>query len=379
MGHDPLKNILYISVPEGMNRKIGDFTLDAGILLPVEVEDQAPEHWDFTDIKAEMILSAILKILAYNPGCEDITYYRSFVKAIRPDIVETLTDVSKVKLEAKDFDLAEEVLLSLIGLEPDDPVHELNLALVYESRIKRFLLSGEPDRVKEYEINTELIYNKILERKKVPILACYWGGLFFMRIGYFEKAKEILARFVDNFKVKDDDPEGLENIKNAKTMLIRCDELSGNDVAYRDAYQAILDDRNSEGIEKIEQYLEEQNDSANAWFLMGWALRKKGEFARAKNAFLKAHKLSPDKETATDILNELAICEMELANYTESEKFLNEALLLDYENVKIISNMGILKLKMGDKEEAIRFFETALVIDPKDAVAMRYLDFLKNS
>jgi tetratricopeptide (TPR) repeat protein len=67
---------------------------------------------------------------------------------------------------------------------------------------------------------------------------------------------------------------------------------------------------------------------------------------------------------------------MELGDYKESRKRLTEALTQEPENVKIISNLGILSLKEKKQNEAIGFFKTVLEIDPDDPIAHQYLSYL---
>ncbi|MFW6328784.1 MAG: tetratricopeptide repeat protein, partial [Alkalispirochaetaceae bacterium] len=55
---------------------------------------------------------------------------------------------------------------------------------------------------------------------------------------------------------------------------------------------------------------------------------------------------------------------------------LTQALALEPENTKIVSNLGILALKQGRENEAKAFFETVLELEPEDKIAKRYLDEL---
>ncbi len=57
-------------------------------------------------------------------------------------------------------------------------------------------------------------------------------------------------------------------------------------------------------------------------------------------------------------------------------KKLTQALRLDGDNIKIISNFGILALKENNNEEALGFFKTVLEIEPGDSIAQKYIDFL---
>ena len=48
-----------------------------------------------------------------------------------------------------------------------------------------------------------------------------------------------------------------------------------------------------------------------------------------------------------------------------------EALALEPENTKVISNLGIVSLKTGTRPEALGFFRTVLEIEPDDRIAAR--------
>ena len=49
---------------------------------------------------------------------------------------------------------------------------------------------------------------------------------------------------------------------------------------------------------------------------------------------------------------------------------------MDCENRKIISNLGYLSLRMGNEDEARKYFEVVLEIDPDDKIAKAELEKL---
>ena len=98
-----------------------------------------------------------------------------------------------------------------------------------------------------------------------------------------------------------------------------------------------------------------------------------GEYAQGKEAFLKALEVGAPH---ADLLNELAICLMELGDLAESRARLLEALKIEPENTKVISNLGIVSLKAGNRDESLGFFRTVLEIDPEDRIAARYIESL---
>lgn len=67
---------------------------------------------------------------------------------------------------------------------------------------------------------------------------------------------------------------------------------------------------------------------------------------------------------------------METGDIDGAQDSLNDALSMDPENTKIISNLGCLYLKLGQKEEAVRYFRTVLEIDPADKIAAAQMQAL---
>ena len=60
---------------------------------------------------------------------------------------------------------------------------------------------------------------------------------------------------------------------------------------------------------------------------------------------------------------------METGELDEARNTLVEALEMDPDSTKIISNLGFLSLKCGNEAEARKFFMTVLEIDPEDPIA----------
>ena len=82
-------------------------------------------------------------------------------------------------------------------------------------------------------------------------------------------------------------------------------------------------------------------------------------------------------DESADTYNELAICQMETGDFSGARESLVDALNMDPDNTKIISNLGFLALKQGEEEEARKYFMTVLEIDSKDPVAAAELKKLE--
>ena len=65
---------------------------------------------------------------------------------------------------------------------------------------------------------------------------------------------------------------------------------------------------------------------------------------------------------------------MELNLFEESRKNLTQALQLEPENTKIMSNLGFLALKEGDISTARQYFTAVLEFDPDDQIVKTALE-----
>jgi Flp pilus assembly protein TadD len=140
-----------------------------------------------------------------------------------------------------------------------------------------------------------------------------------------------------------------------------------DDVRFQNAFDLISKGEDEKALEEIRLFLQNNPEVWNAWFMLGWALRKMGRFEDAKQAFLEAIKFGGDKNS--DTLNELALCLIQLEEFSLAKKYLLDAFALSPESTKIISNLGYLALAEGNKQEARNYFAAVLEYDPNDKIA----------
>ena len=359
-------NIIFIKLTEDMKRDINGFTVDPAVPLPVE-KLPGKADYDPNDLSWEMIIAAMLKILAYDRNYEHNGYYRQFIKAVKPDLFKEMTQVGIFKAGNKDFAIAEEIFMALEGLNPDDIPNMLNLARVYEEHAKSLKESGDECCEEKYYDKAYETYKRALEKDPLYADTHFYAGAFYLSQSNYAKAKEHLADYIsmgDN-----------EERKAAAQEII--DKLESHDLAdtmFKEAYDFIRMDMLDKGIERIKEFIKDHEDIWNGWFVLGWGYRKAGRYKEGKEAFLKAQKYGCD---TIDLLIELAACCMETGDLELAEKCLKDALFKDGEDSRILINFGLLCLKKGDKEQAKSFFGTALELDPENKYAKKYLEELK--
>ncbi|MFP4483419.1 MAG: tetratricopeptide repeat protein [Spirochaetaceae bacterium] len=361
-GNDPLRNIIYLQLPPDMERRIGDFEIDPSVPLPLE-KPEGMEETSLEELQWEQIIAAMLRIMAYDPSHEHIDYYREFVLAVKPDIVEELTQTGVFKARSEDFAVAEEIFLALSGLLPENPKPDVNLALLYEQMAEAAEKHGRDQDRQRYTDQAFAVYKKLLASDAVVPDAYFNAGHFFLKQRSFDRARE----HFENYRATGDEEDKLNE---ARDIVRQIDAQNLVDNAFKEAFDFIRMGKEEAGIEKAREFLHTNPDVWNGWFLLGWGLRRLERYDEAREAFRKTLDLASEN---VDILNELSICEMELGNYEESSAHLERALRLEPENTKVVSNLGVLALRRGNRDEAEAYFRSVLELDPEDPLAAQLL------
>ncbi|MCL2608399.1 MAG: tetratricopeptide repeat protein [Treponema sp.] len=375
------ERILFLSMPESLREKLGqladrrEFSPDPDIPLPVEIAGtgKAAEKAALKDLSFETILSGMLHVLAEGKLRSDwLEYYRRFVLVLRPDILPEFGEVAILKARNGEFDLALQILASLKGLYPESPSVKLNTALVLEQDALMRERHGREDSGPAF-LKAALAFEEAMNPPFPE--AAYHAGLFFLSRDNFSRSAECLSFFLDSTGAAGSDAEGEnpeedERRKKARVALaeIEAGELEDRQIA--EAYALVRDGREEDGMKAVHAFIERKPEVWRGWFILGWALRRLKRWEDAAVAFAKAIELGG---TGADVRNELAICLMESGDLKGARRELHAALREDCENTKIISNLGVLALKNGNREEAAGFFRTVLTLEPEDRLAREFL------
>lgn len=354
--------IFFLSVPESLRGDVGNFTIDPAIPIPVELPAGASRS-ALENLSWEMMISGMIKVVAREPEGEDADYYRRFVLAVKPDILEEFTEAAILKSRNGDYELALEILAALGGLFPFSPTVRLNKALVLEERADAFERSGRETEAEETAELAFAAYKEALALDPPYPEAFFNAGFFYMKRRNFAKAKECFARYV---KMSDDPLKK----KKAAGIVKEIETRDLDDSVFREAYDFIRMGEEEKGIAQAKEFLSRHGSVWNGWFLLGWGLRRLERWEEAIAAFSKAAELGGE---GCDVRNELAICLMETGDLAGARKELEKALRLENDNLKVISNLGVVALRSGKKDEAAAFFRTVLELDPEDPIAKRYL------
>jgi tetratricopeptide (TPR) repeat protein len=377
-------NIVFLSIPESLRGQVeslshgeeaaSDFVTDPAIPIPVELP-LGQSSLDLEQLSWEMILSGMIRIVgeyAENPGnsavsADDADYYRRFVLAVKPDILEEFIEAAILKSRNGDYGLAMEIVDALRGLFPASAAVLLNKALILENHARALEQSRREEEAEaEYE-NAHRSYTELIALDPPFPDGLFNAGFFYMGRQDFNKARECFLAYL----ALGEGPEPLPRGKKAKAGEIVREIASRalDDEIFRQAYNFIRLGEEQKGLETIRVFLEQHPRVWNGWFILGWGLRRLSRWEDAAAAFAEALELGGD---TSDTRNELAICLMEQGKLTEARKQLETALMEEPENVKIISNLGVVALRSGDDDEAAGFFRTVLDLEPEDPIALEY-------
>ncbi len=380
MSH-PLDSLIFITVPEEHHLSTEIAVFDPSIPLPVQLTGNSAD-FQASELSWEMILAGILTVLAYDTDNSQLDYYRSILLSIRPGIREEMTEAAILKIRNGDFELAEEIFLALRGLDPEDRVTTLNLALLMDERADNMRRSGLDDDADAFDASAFEYYRVAMTAEPAMPEAFFNAGFFYLKQKNYRKGRGALETYL---KLETSETETAKTRKEKAREIVN--EISSRDLdddLFKQAFDFINLGQEEKALELIRLFIETHPKVWNAWFLLGWALRRLNRWEDAKGAFVQALEFGKQPNSGieagySDICNELAICLMELGELSQSRAWLISALEEETENTKVIANLGMLALKQGNKAEAAGFFRTVLEIDPKDQISKEMLAQLENT
>ncbi|MBP5357726.1 MAG: tetratricopeptide repeat protein [Treponema sp.] len=369
---NPLDSVYFVNFPEHFSLSKDAFQIDTSIPLPVQKKDgQEEEIFDPSQLTEEQIFSGILTVLAHDRNNPNLDYYRSVINAARPSIKKELQEAAILKTRDEDWEFAEEIWWALHGLDPENKAIILNMALFYDQKADSYRRNSLIEDADAFDDMALQYYKEAMDADPEIPDAFFNVGYYYLKKRNFADARGAFESFLALCADATDEEMGENGIQKkheAQAQITKIKTRNLENEHFHNAYDYISRGEEEKGIDEIRRFLQENPAVWNAWFMLGWGLRRLGRFGDAKMAFEKARECEGGDENA-DTLNELAICQMETGELSEAKNTLVEALEMDPDSTKIISNLGFLSLKNGNEAEARQYFLTVLEIDPEDPIA----------
>ena len=356
-----LDSLYYITLPEGFKLSSKALQLDVSIPLPVQKKEEGDgDSFDMSSLSQEQVLAGLLTVLAYDRGNKHLDYYRSILKQARPNLKKELTNAAILKAKNEDFDLAEEIFTALHGFDPEDLVTILNMALFFDQRAESYRRAGLIDDADAYDAIALQYYTEAMDADP-PLADAYFNAAFYyMKQNDYLKAKDCMETYLAltiDIPDKEMGENGIYKKNRAQEVIDKIRNGSLEDADFHKAYILIRDGDEEKGIDLIGEFLKKNPKVWNAWFMLGWGLRKLERYEDAKKSFSKALEVGKDFGAENcDTYNELSICSIELGNLEEAKMYLFKALSIEPENTKVLSNLGYLALKEDERSTKIFFY-----------------------
>lgn len=374
---NPLDSIAYIALPENFKISKNSFKIDPTISLPVQLSSPTVS-FSPDQLTEEMIFAGILTVLAYDTQNANTLYYRSLINSARPNLKKELTEAAILKARNEDYDLAEEMFSAVRGLDPDDIATVLNMALYFDQRADSYRKSSLIDEANAYDSDAELYYKQVMEAEPAVPDAFFNAGFFYLKKRDFGRTRECFETFLklaDTNETPDMAKQSQYKIKRAREILTDINNQNLDNELFKGAYEAINNNDEEQALVLIHKFLEKNPKVWNAWFMLGWALRKLERWSTAKDAFEQCLECGGDN---VDTLNELSLCLIELDDYESAYTYLMDAMKKEPENTKVMSNLGMLFLREGKYTEASHYFNAVLAFDSDDKIALAALAQLES-
>ena len=366
--------VIFIEVPQSLGGEdIGNgFKVDPSIPLPLELPFDTPDSTSYNeileDLSWEMIISGMIRVVSGGPHEYDglkphwIDYYRLFILVLKPEIYNEFTGAAFVKARNRNFNEALDIIQALEALLPSSPEVLLNKALILEDKAVDIEKGGQEVEAEKVNEKVRECYQRALAIEPVFPELLFNAGFFFFRNRDYSQARDYFSQYLPL-------AEDTEKKKKAWTIVKEIESQGLDDDRFLHALDLIRQGNETEALYEIRNFLEDHSRVPNAWFILGWALRKLSRWQDALESYKKALDLGAE---GCDIRNEMAICLMELGSLKEARMELETALREEPDNIKIISNLGVLAIRSKNRVEAAGFFRTVMDLNPQDPLALEF-------
>jgi Flp pilus assembly protein TadD len=260
------------------------------------------------------------------------------------------------KANNRDLEFAEELFLAASHLNPHIPELFVNLSVLYAQRAREAMDADRQDAYDEAIGKQVQVLRQGLEHNPLSELLLSESGMLHLFLGNDEIAHEQLGRYLSIAT----DGEKKQLIEARFSELATRIE---SDRTLHEAFDEMQLGNEEQALRLINTFIAHNQKSWSGWFIKGWALRRLGEYEEAQEAFLRCLELG---ETNADIYNELSICALELGNPELSKDYLEIALELDEQNVKLLCNLAYLNLRDEAYGRAHELLAKAQAVDPED-------------
>lgn len=333
----------YIKIPLESNIKIGTFTLDPEIPLPVL---RSEEDKKTGDVALSSIKAGLISAIAHHTSNKDeianknIEYYKNIILSEK-DAIHNMLFAAKVRIEKKDYANAETLLKAVCAMQKDEE------AFILLSSVYAYLAAENKDKNQEaYDGYDTLILETLKSAYSIfrdSINIPYELASFHFREGNYDIAENYLDTFLK--RVSDDDARK----KTAEKLKEKCQHYIDEEDKMSEVYDLIMMERNDEAETKAKALYDEHKKDYQYNLLYGWALRTNNKFDKAKEYLMHALQLGGND---AELYNELSLVEWEIGDKELAKEYMQIASDIDEKSPIFASNLALMCINTDALEEA---------------------------
>ena len=358
--HPALTGIGFIDLSNRKNYKIGDFEINPEIPLPVQF-DETQEKQELDNITPENIVLAMLRILAYHPDHRNADYYRQMITGMFRDISAEVLNMARERIQAQDYEEAEELYLSHCGIFPENALSFFYLALFYDHCFDHYQKIGELAKAGDYYALASQNYDRIFTFDNYPDKTYFYAGMHLLRTGLYSEGLDKLEIFIQKGSDQKLKIEAEKQITEIKSTGIDQKE-------YQEALQAVKAENYAKVIKILKNLLKSYPDSYKILHLLGATYRKIFDYSNAIDCLNDAF---THKKDNLEIINELGLCFLEVEDFKQAEKTFHKGLKINTEDPILLGNMCLLYFKAQLYDRVESFLRVLLELYPRDKFGLQ--------
>jgi len=331
------------------------FNYDKGLVLPAGFYPILPK--DMVNIAKEgtgsIPLQAIIDGMLYMIACDSkFKYNQSYIESLKK--IENIDNYIIMKIEKSRKDNQKAAIIYATALSTIYPSRENDLNRIYE------LVEYSKVHPSQF-IDDEIKYSLEKAVKDYPDYTptCLHLAEYYINSDR-DKAKMLLNRALTNPESSAKASELLERIKRVED--------------YDNAVEMVKQGRGAEALDTLKGVLENNKDNPDVRYYTAVALRQSGDYEGALEMLEELIKNC----ALPEVLSEAGLNYAYIGDFEKAVKSYEQALEMKPKDPELLCNLGVCRLNLGQLEEAREAINKAHVLNPKDEIINKWLEQLKH-
>ena len=232
---------------------------------------------------------------------------------------------------------------------------EMNLYFNYALLCKEISEQAlEDSKNVDFKLESEDCFNALVKLYPKFSKPYYYLAYFALQHGDLSTSKNCFEKAIElglDDSLENDSKDNLLKIKTTENISLSSELIEG--------------EKYDEALAILEEIVEEDTSSYEAYFYLGYINRLKGEYESAIDNFEFAYKLDTSQP---QLINEMALCFAFLGDFEQALELLEYAFELDSESIEILCNISMVYYNLENIEKAKYYINLAENIDPHDDI-----------